>query len=99
MPKAELAALASLVGEYADAEDPEACSILTWAGEELAHMVCLAAKRAGLMSPAIAVSGSVFKKNRWVEQTFWEKVKRELPKAERCPVQHRAEKGALWICQ
>lgn len=95
--KAQIAALAPVVMEYAEAGCGEANSILTQAGEGLAAMSADAPRRLGLTAPRTAASGSILEKCAPVRQAFWRAWSGLFPGAVAVHSNERAEKGALWF--
>lgn len=95
--KGEIAALVPVVVETAEAGDPQAREILTWAGERLAWLAIPLCRQNGLQKPRIAISGSVLRKTAITNRVFRETLRRELGEYILCDGDFEPPKGALYL--
>lgn len=68
--KGEIAALVPVVVQTAQSGDLQAYSILKWAGERLAYLAIGLCRQYNVLSPKIAISGSVIKKVSTINDSF-----------------------------
>ncbi|MBR5136718.1 MAG: hypothetical protein IKV30_01675 [Clostridia bacterium] len=79
--KQEIASLAPIVSAFAARNDRDARQILVNAGSLLADNVNVLLRRLSLLSPAIAVSGSILQNVNTVTDSFYRRVLEQFPNA------------------
>jgi N-acetylmuramic acid 6-phosphate etherase len=92
--KTEVAALAPLVFEAAEAGDMLARGVIRKGAENLAECVKHVARHLGLKAPGVGCVGSLLRKNRSYFQTFAREVRRRVPGARVFVSQVPGEVGA-----
>ncbi len=94
--KQDIAALAPIVVTFAGRNDSDARQILIRAGTLLGDSVAVLLRRLELVSPAIAVSGSVLKNVNMVADSFYRRILEEFPSARFVTDEVVISKGAYY---
>lgn len=79
--KQEIASLAPIVAAFAGRNDKDARQILVNAGALLADNVAVLLRRLQLLSPAIAISGSILQNVNIVTDSFYRRILEQFPNA------------------